>query len=230
MPTPASVMDIAASALNDTAQETYNDDVLIPYYNMALRDLQMKLEEAGIPVTQKVSTDIAMVAGTTVLSFTTTPALPSDLIELDQIWETNDGGLSWTPLQRKDYIDPNLSQNQLLSVFGIYVWNENELIFPQATADITLRLHYIRRIAEPITIDDIDDDIVIINSDMYLGFKTAAYAALLVNQDTERGQICEMQAERSLETQMNISTKAQQAIVTRRRPFRSSYKNYGRSW
>ena len=42
MPKPSEIIDMVASLQNDTAQSDYTDAAVLPYMNMALRDLQEK--------------------------------------------------------------------------------------------------------------------------------------------------------------------------------------------
>lgn len=231
MPTPAECILVASADMNDNAQEVYNNESLLPYFNMALQELVERMEEASIPVTDKVSSDAILVpAGTTEIGYSTTPALPADLIEIEQLWESNDSGLNWTPLTRRDFIDPNIASNEPTSYFGQYSWNEMHITLPEASADINLKIHYTRRLATDVTEDDLDTDIPITNSKLFLGHRTAALAAILVNQDEQRATVLNQLAEQSIERSMNIPTKAQQSVFTRRRPFRSAYKQFGRSY
>lgn len=234
MPTPSEIMAVSSSAMNDTAQETYNNITLLPYLNMAMDELIERMEENDLPTVTKQSSDpisIAISNTPTKIEFQGTPQLPADLIELEEVWESNDGGTTWTPLSKVDYINPNISSNQNSSFFGQYAWNGDHIEIPGATSVILLKLMYIRRIIQtPLNAQQIEVNIPIINCKLFLAFKTAAFAAMLINQDTERASILQDQAEEAIERQMNIPIKGQQSIYTRRKPFRAGYKSYGRSY
>ncbi len=78
MPTPASVMTSAAALLNDTGRVTFTNAVQLPFFDIALNDLQEVFELNNIPVTNQVSGVIGPItAGDTVVGFNTTPSLPS---------------------------------------------------------------------------------------------------------------------------------------------------------
>src|SRR5689334_1418749 len=189
MPTPAECILIASADMNDSAQEVYNNESLLPYFNMALQELVERIEEASIPVTDKISSDAILVpAGTTDISYDSVPPLPADLIEIEQLWESNDGGLNWTPLVRRDFLDPNIAANEPTSYFGQYAWNEMHISLPRASADINLKIHYTRRLAIDVTEETLSTDIPITNSKLFLGHKTAALASMLVGQDEQRAR------------------------------------------
>lgn len=230
MPTPEECMDVAAADMNDSAQTVYTDEALLPYFNMALSELVERMEEASLPTTDKVSLALTITAGVTSISYDTLPALPADLIEILELWESNNDGLSWTPLVRKDFIDPNIQNDQNLSYFGQYAWNEMHIQLPQATTDIDLKIWYTRKLSADVDIGSIAVNVPITNSKLFLGHKTGALAAILINQDPERATVLNQMAEEAIQRTMNIPMKSQQAVFTRRRPFRSAYKQLGRSW
>src|SRR5437762_1794434 len=89
--------------LNDQDDAVYHDAILLPYLNMALQELQEIFELNSIPATELTSDVITVVAGKTEIGFTTTPKLPTDLVEIQQIYESMTGQNNWTPVVRRDY-------------------------------------------------------------------------------------------------------------------------------
>lgn len=229
MSTPAEIMDITAADMNDSAQENYTDLALLPYFNMALRELLERFEENQIPVTNNTtSPDILCPAGTTEIGYGGVPPLPNDLIEVNQMWESTDEGMSWMPLSRVTYINPNISDNHELSYFGRYAWKNNAIIVPPALNDVLVRIQYVARLVViPVPLANVDDDINVRGCELFVGHKTAALCSMLSLQDTERATALNMLAEEAMARQLNVPTKAAQAITSRRRPFRQTYKTLG---
>lgn len=237
MPTPAEIISAVAALQNDTARTSYTNDACLPYLNLALDELQEIFEENNIPVTNEVSAELTVdpatdtvTNGQVIIAFVgTLPLLPSNLIEIQEVWESNDGGNTWIPMHKKDFIPHNLEELQLSS-FGIWAWVDNEIHLPPATTPIILKLDYIKSIfATPITMPNIDTDLGVAfkNIKTYLSYKTAAICSMYIGENETRAQVLNMQADQALERALNIPIKGRQAIVTRRRPFRASYKSRG---
>lgn len=229
MPTPAEIINMAASLQNDTAQTIYTDEACLPYLNMALDELQEIMEENNIPVTNEVSAVINVPVGTTVIGFATAPALPAGLIEIQQVWESNDGGDTWLPMTRKEFIPHNIEELELSS-FGLFAWIDNEIHVPPATQIIALKLDYIKSIFDtPIQLDDVDVDLGVRfkNIKNYLGYATATLCSMFIGENETRAAALNTKASEALERTLNIPTKGRQMIAIRRRPFRASYKSRG---
>lgn len=225
MATPAEIIDIAASALNDTPQYTYTDVVSLPYLNMALRELQEIFQLNNVPVTNETSALIEVPAGIDKLGFNTLPGLPRNLIEIRNLWESQAGLNQWTPMGKRDFIPHSLEDNTQISQFLIWAWLNQEIRLIAANADNDLKLDYIQNLfALPILIGAIDVDLQIINTESYLGFKTAAFMSWMIEEDEFKSVRLEGEANDALYRSLGISTKGRQSIVTRRRPFRSSFK------
>jgi hypothetical protein len=229
MPTPAEIINMVASLQNDTAQQQYTEDAVLPYLNMAMRELQEIFEENNIPVTNQVSSILTVPAGTVIIGFTTVPALPANLIEIQQVWESNDDGNTWIPMVRKEFIPHNLEEIEISS-FGMFAWINNEIRVPPATGIIQLKLDYIQSIFNlPIEIDDVDVELGIrfMNLTTYLGYATGALCSMFIGENETRAEAQNGKAKIALERALNIPTKGRQAISTRRRPFRANYKTRG---
>jgi len=230
MPTPAEIMDMSASLMNDTAQTVYTDVAILPYFNMAVEKMLQVLEKHNIPVTNETSAALTIPAGTTVVSFTSNPALPSDLIEIQQLWESPTGENIWTPMVHKEFI-PHFIEGVETNKFLIYSWIHQEIRVPQSNADNDLKIDYIARIVDvPLTIGDINTDLNIINCKNFLGFYTAGLCAQFIGENPTRAQVLFSFAQDAETDLIGISIKGAQSIVTRHKPFRSSYKIRGRSW
>jgi len=228
MATPEAIINMVSSLMNDTAQTTYNNASVLPYLNIALDELQETFEQNNVPATNEVSTILTVPIGTIVIAFTgTTPLLPSNLIDIQQIWESESGQNNWQPMTRREFI-PHYLEEEDIGRFIIWVWMDQEITLPPSTLVTDLKLDYIKSIfGTPITIDNIAIDISIINIKSYLGYHTAALCAMFIGENPTRAQVLEGKAIEAESKVLGVSAKGRQAITTRRRPFRASYKTRG---
>jgi hypothetical protein len=227
MPTPAEIMDMSASLMNDTAQTTYTDEAQLPYLNMALNELQELFELNNIPVTNEESAQITLAAGITVVSFTSTPALPANLVEIQRLWERFSGVIPYIPMTRKEFI-PKSQEDQQITQFLIWAWIDQEIRLIAATAAIDIKIDYIKSIfATPIVIGGINTNLTTINIKQFLGFRTAALCSLFIGENEVRADTLDARAERALDRTLGIPIKGRQAITTRRQPFMARWKRRG---
>jgi hypothetical protein len=224
-PTPADVMDMAASLMNDTAQSVYTDAKILPYLNMALDELQEVFQYNNIPVTNEVSLVLTVKSGVDRIGFGTTPSLPGNLVEIQRLWERSTGTDGpWIPVVKRDFV-PRSLEDENITQFLVWAWVKQEIRFIPATADNDLKLDYIADIFNtPIKIGDIAVPLNVINVKQYLGFQTAALTAMFVAENETRAQKLESLAFLALERELGIPIKGRQAIVTRRQPFRGNYR------
>lgn len=227
MPTPAEIIDMAASLQNDTAQDVYTDAACLPYFNMALRELQEIFELNNVPVTNQVSAVLPVAAGVSTIKYQgTVPLIPSDLIEIRRLWESPTGLNQWTEVFEKEFIPQYWENGNTISQFLIYAWIANEIKLIAANADNDLKIDYMRSLfsAVPIGAVEMELGVHFKNIFTYLGFETAALCSMFIGENETRASALEQKANASLNVSVGISTKGRQSIVTRRRPFRSSYK------
>lgn len=222
--TPAEIFDDSAALLNDQVQSIFTDEVLLPYYNMALQKLQETFELNNIPITNETSSVIEVDTGVSSISFTTTPPLPSDLIDVRELWESPRDQNVWTPMKRKEFLPHYLDQDQPINQFLIYSWINQEIRLIAANTDNDLKIDYLKSILPRITITDIDTEVTVLNVTLFLTNWTAGLAAYFIGENESRATVLYGLANQSLETSMGISVKGQQSITTRRRPYRAAYK------
>lgn len=225
MPTPTAIMEMVASLQNDTARTVYTDAAVLPYLNMALDELQELFEQSDIPCTQDVSAILQCVPATVAIGYTGgPPVLPSNLIEIKQVWESLRGQNQWIPLTQKEFL-PHYLEGVTISQYQIYAWNNQEIRLLPANINIDLKLDYTKSIfATPIVIGGVGVDIPIRNCKSYLGYKTAALCSMFIGENKDRAEVLDAQATDALFRTLGIGTKGKQGIVTRRRPFRAGYK------
>lgn len=227
MPTPAEILDMTASLMNDTRQSMYTHKAMLPYFNMSLRALQEEFELNNIPVTDEVSSSLVVLAGVdTIAAIGTTPVYPFDLIEVREMWESQDGLNQWIPMNRVAFLPHYLEDNVPVSQFSTWAWIDNEIRLVAANAIIDLKLNYIKSLFPTITDTNFDNDLgvrfkTIFN---YLGFKTAAYCSMFIGENPTRAQALNAEGNDSLVKSLGISIKGQQVLGVRRQPFMAGYK------
>ncbi len=107
--TSGSVMQRAAAHLNDVNQLVYNSTVLLPFFNMAIDELQEELGVFEITDMRKESI-IILVPSTS----PTVPQLPLDFLEAYDILERMQGSQdSWRQVNEVVAIDPNLKSTSI---------------------------------------------------------------------------------------------------------------------
>jgi hypothetical protein len=221
--TAGQVMDRAASIMNDAAKSVYPYSIQLPYLNMALQDLQEHYEQNEIPVVATASVAIPVPAGTDHLTFADsgTTKLPDDLIEPSVLWERQHNIDPYTIMTRVDFLDQALS-GQEINQFIWYVWESNEIRFFAADQDNDIKMNYIRNLF--MTVDSDSDILAITNGIGYLSYRTARHLSFFIAENPTRAEVLDNDANAALDRLLGIGTKGRQAIITRRRPFRASYK------
>lgn len=217
--------------MNDAAQAVYTNDVCLPLLNLALDELQEIYELNDIPATSDTSTAITIPAGISSIGFDTTPALPSNFIEMKQLWESQNGLNQWTPVAKKETLPHYLENNSTISMFLIWAWEHGRITLIPANTPIDLKLDYIGNLFNtPIHIKDVNVNLPFTNIKTYLEYKTGALCAMFIAENPERAGALDGLAGTALSRALGIPIKGMQSITTRRRPFRASFKRRGTSF
>jgi len=221
--TAGDVMDTAAALLNDSAKQRFTYAVQLPYMKKAFRELRQLLVSANVPVTSFVAELLAIPAGTLELSYVTTPALPANLVSIRQAWERPAGIDPWVPMTRAETLPYSLD-GAPTAQFIIWSWQGNSIRLLETTQENDIKLDYSDQLDAVV---DENSTITVINGETFLENRVAALCAQYISEDKERADDLNSEAETALETLEIIETKAKQAIFTRRRPFRQSWKVRG---
>lgn len=234
--TAGNVLDAAAALMNDVAKSIFTNAAQLPYLNIACNELQEWCEVNNIPVSQETSAIIEVTAGNNKIvnienPDATLPKYPSDLIDIQQIWErTTDTEDQFTPLVKFDYIPHWWETDPPTSSLSCWAWVNQEIRFGinGATADNDIKLDYIKTLF-PSTITA-NTTIGIINSVTFLSYRTASLLAQYIGENPTRAEELRGQADISLDRMLTIGTKGRQSIPTRRRPFMGNYKSRLSDW
>lgn len=222
--TAGTVMDSAASLMNDTAKQVYSYIVQIPYLNRALQELQEIFELNEVPVVDTfTSNPITIPAGTTEIIYdgSGVPKLPDDMVEPQVLWERLFNTDPYTPMNRVDFLDQTLAGIEI-NQFISYVWESQKITFLPANQINQIKINYIRSLFIPIT--NAASSINIINSESYLAYRTAGLCSEFIGENKTRADALNSDASLAIDRVVGIGAKGRQLIMTRRRPFRSTWK------
>jgi hypothetical protein len=231
------VMDRVANLLNDPKKTDYTYDVILPYLNMAIDELSEALVETNSSPSLAI-TAIVVPAGEngvwqTESTQVETARYPPDLVEIQEIWERPWDGVNPAGSTKNMNSYNRMTRVEMQPIFtatntlGLWYWEDQAIKFNAygATIPIDLKIQYLRQGVPYVA--NANSPIYIIHSRSYLSFKTAALCALFIGENESRAQVLEDQANKAIERTINISSKGKQEIMTRHRPFRSSYKMKG---
>lgn len=221
--TSGNVMDTAAALMNDPSKTIYTYIKQLPYFNIALKDLQRVYELNEIPVTAVTSAVIPINAGATQITFGGTPALPADLVEPKLLWERQRNVDPYIPMSKVDFLPQQLAGVQIPQ-FIWYVWQGQKIQVLAANQDNDIKMEYTCYLFTTAADTGGADSYSVINAQGYLEYRTAAHLANYIAENPTRAAALTADAERALEESAGISTKGRQAIATRHRPFRAGYK------
>ena len=217
--------------MNDKDQAVYTNIACLPFLSLALDELQEIYELNGIPVTNEASAAIKIKAGIDRLGFDTTPALPSDLIEIQELWESQSGLKKWTRVDKREFLPNYLQDGTTISQFLIWAWEHGRIVLLAANQDNDLKIDYTASMFNtPILIKDINVNLPFTNVKTYLEYKTAALCAMFIAENPDRAMALDSLTGTALSRALGIPIKGMQSITTRRRPFRYSFKSRGTSF
>jgi len=226
MPKPSEIITTVANLMNDASQSLYTNNACLSYLNLALDQLQELYEQNDIPTTHSTSSVITVPAGINRIGFDTTPALPSNLIEISQLWESQTNLNNFIPMNRRDYIPHYLQNQTLINQFLLWSWESQRIRLIAANAPNDLKIDYTCAIFNtPILIKDINVNLPFTNIKTYLEYKTGALCAMFMAENESRAIALNNLAEDALNRALQIPIKGQQNVLTRRRPFRYGLKS-----
>jgi hypothetical protein len=225
--TAGEVMDRSAALMNDPAKTDYTYVAQLPYLNMAIDELVENLEESNSSPTNQTSAVISLPKGSsqlTPIESVVSPHYPMDLVEIQSIGERDTGTENqFITLGRRDFLQSFEPTNSLL----YWSWQDQTIKFNPKGATLAkdIQINYVRQAI----VQALNETSIIgtINARSYLSYKTAALCAMFIGENETRAGVLESQAEKAIERLTSINNKGRQQMITRRRPFRASFKAYG---
>ena len=206
------VFNRTRALLNDLDAIIYTDEVLLPFVQAANDELSDHLISNGVPVQKQIEEDIDVATGEIELT------LPLDLIVPVRLFEKADGANddTYIPMTRKSW-EPVDAQTEILQY---WVWRNQQILFLGATTDRTVRLLYIRMLAE---IVDENSDVEVIGSVNFLSNKVASLAAGSIGGNDVDSQKWELKSIPHRDKLLQIAVRNGQSLRGRRKPFRLRY-------
>ena len=224
----STVMDDCASVcMNDPSRTVYTYAKQIPHLRTAMGELQEKYQLNGISAVQRTSAIVAVDAGDDSIEFNavTTPALPNDLIEPQQLWQSGRGLGSFIPMSQKEFL-PHYMDGILTAGMIWWVWQDQKILLLPSSGDIDIKIDYIGTLFA--TLVDENSVINVINAKTFLQYRTGGLLCEFVERNITSANALNAYAEMALDRALGIGIKGKQSMMSRRKPFRGSYKQRGR--
>jgi hypothetical protein len=210
----------ARALLNDIANTNFTNVAMQPFLDIALTELSEMFEDNGLPATTLTSMELPVRAGMLDIGGNTGPALPIDLVEITSLWERYLGSnVGFIRMSKRDYLPETPTQTTYLIYWS---WQNQIINFIGATADVGVKIEYVGNVFPKIQSDD--TIIPIINAKNPLTFRTAALAAEFIGENKDRADSLNGQGGAAVDRLINLSLRGEQAVVTRRKPFRANWK------
>jgi hypothetical protein len=208
--TAGSVMDLAASLMNDTPKTLYTYTVQLPFLKMAQRDLQNDFILNDIKVALEVSAVIDVAANATTLT------LPADFFLPIRLEERADGSTNvddfFGMTERK--VEPGTRAG---STLGIWSYREGEIQFVGATGAREVRLTYWRLVPSAVSDASVTSED---GAQNVLAYRTAMLCTKHVGHNIDRAAELLGDYQTSFDTLIGVYTKNNQSLQGRRLPFR----------
>jgi hypothetical protein len=207
-------MDLSRVFLNDTAKTLFTDAILLPVVKQIYDEVAMELIANGIPIENEIAL-ITVPAGTTVLTYSTTPPIPADLFNPIELSERTSGSSdAWSYMDEKRWDSNAVTQ---LETLRVWCWREQALNFVGATTIRQIRVKYQKVLA---AIGTAPNDTIDINgAKNYMAARVAAVAAEYMGGNETRAAALNKLASDYAHQVMNIAVRNRQGLPARRKPF-----------
>lgn len=217
--TAGEVMDLAGALLNDPSVRIFTYTKQLPYLKMAYDELGQLLEENNVEAINALSTALTITTAMTDIGGNTGPALPSDLILPETLYERLSGSSSdYIEMKKVDFLPTTVTlTNDLIW----WAWQNQVINFSGALTNRQVKIEYLGNTL--VAVSSQTSPIYLFNAKNFLAERTAALCADFIGEDTERAQKLNGLAGSSLDRVININVKGEQATPVRRRPFLASY-------
>ena len=167
MATVAETLDSARTLLGDQGAIDWQDNDILTKYQLAHRELQLKLYRAGVPLTKKSSQILTVPANTSDLSIIAN--YPTDLIQPISLVERLPGQSvdSFVSMFPTDMVPIRSAQNRLLD----WCWLEQKIQTVGATGIVEILIRY--RSFKPVPTKNTDDNGILLG-ETFLACRVAA--------------------------------------------------------
>lgn len=220
------VMNSAASLMNDTARTVYTYAAQVPYLNIALHELREEFELNSVSTVQETSAIISMPINSRFITYNAVgqPRLPDDMVEPQQLWERQAGIDPFISMTKRDYL-PHFLEGIETNQFIYFTWNSQRIEVLPANQINDIKIDYVKQLFVPVVNEA--SIINVINAQTFLEYRTAGLLAEFIERNLTSANSMNAYAALALDRATGIKVKGKQSISTRRRPFRSGYKKLG---
>lgn len=212
--TATAVLLQASGLLNDAAQTSFTNAVLLPYLKIAFDELQIALDGYQLPFVNKAA------AAVTVLATATTMTAPTDMVRPTNLWERLLG--STIP---EDYVEMNeLNWDPKITPVrekNFWAWIGNAFFFPPSTTDRQILLEYVATLIDPAIPGA--DSVQLQRIHVFLQYRVAGLAAKYIMQDDQRATGLDGDAFKSLDAVLRAAVRSNQSKPAKRKPFRHAW-------
>lgn len=208
--TAATPIALAQVLLNDSDGTNYTATKLIPLLQKAYRELQTKMQKAGLSVVQKVGTPTPALVPALTTVLTDGGGLPNDLLYPMNLYERGSSSENWSPMTELDW-EPDEPMGTSL---GVYSWREDALHFRGATSARYVRIEYAKAMQ---IITATSTAIQIPDSDIFLASRCAAIAAAVIGENPTRATSLNLDAKDAWEDFKGTRIKQRQSLPVRRK-------------
>ena len=219
------ILQQSAALLNDQARQIFTFTNQLPHFKVAYAELEELLQQNNVPLSNETASDFVINIGMTDIGGPTGPALPLDLIEIQQLFEkTNGTSEDFVGMARREFL-PELN----VATQALIYWQFNDqfikFLSVGATSVRRIKMNYVA--ANLPTIIDENTNVPVFNAKTFLAYRTAALCANYIGENETRATYLNGEAQLAIDRFLSINTKSRQSMPVRRRPFRAGFKLRG---
>ena len=208
------ILESAASLLNDTSQYVWTEDALLPYLRLAWKELLLRSKERGLSATQEVSAALQISVGDTSITRTDISDLGRPVEVFERLYDSSDEYVKMTEISwESPGPDP---VGELL----YWTWREGEI---KLIGALTIRDVLVRYIKNDIPISSMTTTVPVPfeDSEVALTYRTAGLAAGLSGGNLKRAEELNTVAKMHLDSFFNIQIKDKQVVkIARHKGYR----------
>lgn len=205
--TAATVLAQSAVLLNDPAQSTWTNTVLLPCLTKAGEELEQHFEVNEIPIQKQVSIVIEVTTADTELA-----QLPTDMVEPIHLWErTDDSTEDWIKVREVEFIDMNMNDtNQIVQ----WAYRNGKIYINSPTTDREVKLDYVRSMT---ALDSTGATVEVQQAKNFLAARTAQIAAANIGNNPSKAASLEEDVTTCLDRLIRRMLKNKQGVGGARR-------------
>ncbi len=212
MPLASTIMDSAASKLNDVNKTMFTYAVQLPYLKSAWNKLQLQLQRHGVTVMSEVSATIDVDANDETID------LPTDFLQPIELKErARDSSELFQPVEERSEL-PEMEQ---IDNIIFWTWREEAININPPRTNREVKLDYWKSL-NPITSENSNCNVI--NSLEYLACKTAALCARYIGANITRADSLDNEAFEAQELLLSMEVNRKQSMPVRPRSYGSGNK------